>query len=296
MSMKFDSIDTGFLIAKPPFGRLILLFVLSVFCLLSGCSNLPSIKMPHPFAAWGKGDSKASLDRVPSEALEGFSLAVKAMQAGQDDVALELFKELRIIYPKLSGLWLNSGIILMKQEKYQKALPMFVEATFVNPENKVAYNQMGYCLRQLGGFEEAKNAYLEAIKLDPNYDLAHYNLGVLFELYFQDFHSAYTHFLSYQNLQKEKDPTVANWLKDLRRRANIPEPVKPEPEPVKPESVEPDSVEPEPVEPESAEPEWSVESVQPVESVQAEESVQAVKPESPPAVDNQQNNESKTLW
>ena len=221
--MIFDSFDTRFRMAKLPLGRLILLSVLSIFCLLSGCSNLPSIKVPHPFKDWGNAEGKkTSLSRIPSEALEGFSLAVKAMQEGQDEVAQELFKELQIHYPELSGPWLNSGIILIKHEEYQKALPMFEKATSINPDNKVAYNQMGYCLRQLGRFEDAKNAYLEALKIDPNYAIAHYNLGVLFELYFQDFYSAYTHFLNYQNLQSEKGPIVANWLKDLQRRANIP--------------------------------------------------------------------------
>ena len=224
MSMKFDSVDTAYLMTKSLFGRLILFSALTAFCLLSGCSNLPAIKIPKPFATGSKDKSKSP---VPSEAIAGFSLAIEAMQKGQDDKALDLFNELQINYPELSGPWLNTGIILMKQKEYQKALPMFEKATSINPNNKVAFNQLGVCLRQLGRFEEARNAYLEALKIDPGYALTHYNLGVLYELYFQDFHNAHTHFLKYQALQKEKDPTVTNWLKDLRRRANIPEPVEP---------------------------------------------------------------------
>ena len=259
--MKFDSVDTGFLMTRPPLSSLILFSVFLTFFLLSGCSSLPGIKS-NPFSSGDKKESgKAPLSRVPSEALDGFSLALKAMQEGQDDVALDLFKELQINYPELSGSWLNTGVILMKRKEFQKALPMFEKATSINPDNKVAYNQMGVCLRQLGRFEDAKSAYLEALRIDPNYALAHYNLGVLFELYFQDFYSAYTHFLNYQNLQKEEDPIVANWLKDLQRRANIPEP---EPEP------EQEAIEPEPV--------------------------QADKSEQAPKEDKQQKNERKTLW
>ena len=222
--MKFDSVDTAYLMTGSFFNRLILFTALTAVCLLSGCTNLPAIKIPMSFATGSKDNSKSP---VPSEAIAGFSLAIEAMQKGEDEEALDLFNKLQINYPELSGPWLNTGIILMKQKEYQKALPMFENATSINSENKVGFNQLGVCLRQLGRFEEAKKAYLEALKIDPDYALTHHNLGVLYELYFQDFHSAHTHFLKYQALQKEKDPTVANWLKDLRRRANIPEPAEP---------------------------------------------------------------------
>lgn len=203
--------------------RALLIFLLLIgLSLFSGCSHLklPTVLSPTDENA----EEKPALKPVAKQASEGFNLALKAMQAGEDDLALALFRELQIQYPELSGPWLNTGIILMKQEKHEEALTAFERTISINPLNKYAYNQLGLNLRQLGRFEDAKDAYKLALKIDPNYALSHYNLGVLLELYFQDLKGAYEHFLSYQNLQSEKDKTVANWIKDLRRRANIPEP------------------------------------------------------------------------
>lgn len=220
--MKSDSLQRIFLRR-----HLILCSALAVFCLLSACANFPTIKSPKFFST---ADKASESTPVAEEASEGFGLAIKAMQAGENELALALFNELQIKYPELSGPWLNTGIILMKQEKYEDALLVLEKAISVNLLNKYAYNQLGLCLRQLGRFEEAKNAYNVALSIDPNYALAHYNLGVLLELYFQDLNGAYEHFLSYQKLENDKDKTVANWIKDLRRRANIPEPVVAAPE------------------------------------------------------------------
>ncbi len=203
--------------------RALLIFLVVIgLGLFSGCSHL---KLPKILSPTDKGaEEKPTLKPVAKQASEGFNLALKAMQAGEDDLALALFRELQIQYPELSGPWLNTGIILMKQEKHEEALTAFEKTISINPLNKYAYNQLGLNLRQLGRFEDAKDAYKLALKIDPNYALSHYNLGVLLELYFQDLKGAYEHFLSYQNLQSEKDKTVDNWIKDLRRRANIPEP------------------------------------------------------------------------
>ena len=56
------------------------------------------------------------------------------------------------------------------------------------------------------------------------YARAHFNLGVLAELYMQDLNLALNHFRLYQGLQKQADQTVANWIIDLERRAPEPSP------------------------------------------------------------------------
>ena len=73
-------------------------------------------------------------------------------------------------------------------------------------------------LRSQGKFSEAKQAYQKALRIDPQYSKAHYNLGVLAELYLQDLSLALTHFQLYQSLQREPERMVGNWIKDLNRR------------------------------------------------------------------------------
>ena len=72
-------------------------------------------------------------------------------------------------------------------------------------------------LRRQGRFAEAQAAYERAISADPEYALAHYNLGVLNELYLQRIDLALLHFEYYQSLSGG-EAMVEKWIVDLRRR------------------------------------------------------------------------------
>jgi tetratricopeptide (TPR) repeat protein len=72
-------------------------------------------------------------------------------------------------------------------------------------------------LRKNGNFLEAEAAYLKAVTVNPDYALAHYNLGVLNELYLQRLDIALQNFEDYQAIVGE-DEQVEKWIADLRRR------------------------------------------------------------------------------
>ena len=58
---------------------------------------------------------------------------------------------------------------------------------------------------------------MKAVTARPDYALAHYNLGVLNELYLQRLDVALQHFEIYQSLVSE-DKQVEKWIADLKRR------------------------------------------------------------------------------
>ena len=87
----------------------------------------------------------------------------------------------------------------------------------LNPDHPGALNQRGLLYRKNGNFPEAEAAYLKAVTANPDYALAHYNLGVLNELYLQRLDVALHHFEKYQALVGD-DKQVEKWIADLRRR------------------------------------------------------------------------------
>jgi len=87
----------------------------------------------------------------------------------------------------------------------------------LNPNHPAALNQQGMLLRRNGKFIEAEAAYLKAVTASPDYALAHYNLGVLNELYLQRLDVALQHFEIYQGLVGN-DAKVEKWITDLTRR------------------------------------------------------------------------------
>ena len=73
-------------------------------------------------------------------------------------------------------------------------------------------------LREDGKFAEAEAAYRRALEADPEHSLAHYNLGVLLDLYLRRTAEALEHYEAYQASLDEPNETVARWIVDLRRR------------------------------------------------------------------------------
>ena len=146
-----------------------------------------------------------------------YEQAVAIMAAG-DYIDAELrFHEFLLQYPGYPGAHVNLAIIHSNNENDDAALNEIEAALAINPNYAEALNQKGMLLRRNGKFLEAEAAYLKAVTARPDYALAHYNLGVLNELYLQRLDVALQHFETYQELVGE-DEQVEKWITDLTRR------------------------------------------------------------------------------
>lgn len=150
-----------------------------------------------------------------------YAKALGLMSAGKDDEAFALLQKIATKTPQFSGPWVNQGIILLKQQKFADADKALQEALKVNPNNPFTFNLMGIALRGEGKFADARAAYDSALSIDPNYAKAHFNYGVLADLYLQDLPLALSHYERYQSLQSKPDPAVANWIIDLQKRTGV---------------------------------------------------------------------------
>lgn len=150
-----------------------------------------------------------------------FARALTLMKDGNDAEALPLLQQIAAKVPQFSGPLVNQGVILLKQEKYADAEAVLRNALKVNPRSPYAQNLLGIALRQQGKFADARTAYEAALALDPGYGKAHFNLGVLADLYLQDLPLALAHYEKYQSLQAKPDPAVANWIVDLQKRTGV---------------------------------------------------------------------------
>jgi tetratricopeptide (TPR) repeat protein len=85
-----------------------------------------------------------------------------------------------------------------------------------------ALTGLGLVYRNTGRFELAEEAYRSALAADPVYAPALLNLGILLDLYLQQPASALEQYQNYQASLAEPDPKVANWIRDVARRAGVP--------------------------------------------------------------------------
>ena len=141
-----------------------------------------------------------------------------AVMAGGDFLDAELrFKEFLMRYPAFPGAHVNLAIIHSNNGDDEAAQAAIDAALAIDADYAPALNQQGLLFRKNGKFLEAEAAYLKAVTASPDYALAHYNLGVLYELYLQRLDVALLHFEDYQELVGGDDQ-VEKWIADLRRR------------------------------------------------------------------------------
>lgn len=155
------------------------------------------------------------------QALNDYFAGVQLMKAGKFDDALLVFQQIAAQHPKLSGPHVNQALILYRQQKPDEAMEVLDRALKVNDRNPFAWNLRGMILRERGKFADARVAYERALAIDANYAKAHFNMGILSDLYLQDLRLALSHYERYQALQRKPDKAVGNWINDLRNRLGI---------------------------------------------------------------------------
>ena len=144
--------------------------------------------------------------------------AVVTLKGGKTELALELLKQVSSDAPDKPYIFTNLGLAYFKLQKLDLAEQAFQEAVKRNDYDAVAHNHLGILHRHKGAFEEARKHYQRAIDIDSNYALAYLNLGILFDIYFQDLVKALQHYQKYQALISEENPQVTGWIADIERR------------------------------------------------------------------------------
>jgi len=184
--------------------------------LLGACASGPQTTDER--AVPGDGES-GMVREVSPEAITLYEQAVASMAAG-DTIDAELrFQEFLLRFPDYPGAHVNLAIIFAGRDDLQAAENSLTDALIIDPGQPQALNLLGTLLRRQGKFSEAESAYSKAVTADPDYALAHYNLGVLNDLYLRRLDTALTHYARYQELVGE-DEQVTRWIADLERRIN----------------------------------------------------------------------------
>jgi len=192
------------------------LLIPATILIVAGCAS-PGPKTADSRDLGARGGADQVLPQIPPQALTMFEQAISVMASG-DFVDAELrLKEFLLLYPSYPGAYVNLAIIHAQNGNDQAAQESVDKALALDPAHAAALNQQGMLLRVNGKFLEAEAAYLKAVTSSPDYALAHYNLGVLNELYLQRLDVALQHYEAYQKIVGG-DKQVGKWIVDLTRR------------------------------------------------------------------------------
>lgn len=154
---------------------------------------------------------------ISPETRQRYATALRLVKVGSDKAALPLFAKIKQTDKTLSGPYVNTGLIYLRQKKWDGAEKEFREAIKRKPDNPTALAMLGYLEKRQARYADARKHYEQALSIQSDYADAHLDLGILCDIYLQDLSCALDHYQEYQRLNG-KDKKVNNWVIDLKER------------------------------------------------------------------------------
>jgi len=180
----------------------------------AGASILPAgAPTPNPYL-----QNKPSVSR---QAQQNFTDATRAIRNKQWAQAESLLQKVLAENNKLSGAYLNLGLVYRAQKEDKRAEQAFNDAITANHTNLDAYNQLAILQREAGNFSGAEINYKKALSLWPFHAESHKNIAILYDLYMGKSAEALPHYEAYLQLLGGEDKQATSWIADLQRRLGI---------------------------------------------------------------------------
>lgn len=180
----------------------------------AGASILPAGPVtPNPYL-----QNKPS---VSKQAQQHFADASRAMRNKQWAQAESLLQKVIAENAKLSGAYLNLGLVYRAQKEDKRAEQAFNDAIAANHTNLDAYNQLAILQRESGNFFGAETNYKKALSVWPFHPESHKNIAILYDLYMGKSTEALPHYEAYLQLLGGEDKQASSWIADLQRRLGL---------------------------------------------------------------------------
>ncbi|MGB5819653.1 MAG: tetratricopeptide repeat protein [Saonia sp.] len=120
-------------------------------------------------------------EKSPSKSAEIVkNVALIYTQLGQDDKALEAYKDARANAPKDVNLILSEANLHFKLGDKEKFKELMAEATEIAPDNPDLFYNIGVVNMEQGNIEEARASYKKALEINPGYTNAQLNLSTTY--------------------------------------------------------------------------------------------------------------------
>ena len=141
--------------------------------------------------------------------------AITALNNNKLDLAESILKEMLKNRKDLAGPWTNLGLVYLKKSDTTRATKALEQALQLNPKQPYALNLMGLIEYNQGNVQKAAGYYEAALLNKPDYANAHYNLALLYDIFYQDIPKAVEHYQQYMELTKHQDKETEVWLQQL---------------------------------------------------------------------------------
>ncbi len=118
---------------------------------------------------------------LPNDGAPYFNIGQCHRRLGEDDKAMELYREALAVDPKYGDAHNLMGFVFENKKNYSEALKSYMKAVKYNPKNSKYLFRVAYLLHyKLERFDEALSYYEKVIQLRPEDVETYFNIGYLY--------------------------------------------------------------------------------------------------------------------
>jgi Tfp pilus assembly protein PilF len=177
--------------------------VLIAIIFVASCTNTPQNK------------SKTKSTMTPVE-IKQYQEALTNLKSGELEKATSALTKLTQAHPTHMGAAINLAIAYYKNKKLDDASRILASAKKINANIPEVLNLSGLIAVEKGEYNLAEKDYLAAIANKKNYADAHYNLALVYDIFYQDFAKAVSQYEQYLALTGNSDKDTLNWVSELK--------------------------------------------------------------------------------
>lgn len=146
-----------------------------------------------------------------------FNAAVEMLEREEYAKAIDLLKAVTGRNASFSAPYINMGIAYSRIGDMEKAEESLEKALEINDRHPVTRNELGLVYRKTGRYREARELYQSTLSMYPGFLPTRKNLGVLCDIYMQDYACALHQYEEYLK-RVPGDEKVKIWVADVKSR------------------------------------------------------------------------------
>lgn len=160
-------------------------------------------------------NTKTIQNSLNSSELERYQKAITALNKNNPGNAKPLLIKLSKSQPELTAIWFNLALAHYQLNDLNDAESSLEQALTINPNDPQALVLKGVIETKKGNINQAEALYSKALSHKDDFANAHYNLALLYDIYYQDISLAVKHYQRYLELTDYSDKQTAVWFEEL---------------------------------------------------------------------------------
>lgn len=145
-----------------------------------------------------------------------FQQALESIKTNNLPNAEKILKKLSDKLGASTSISANLALTYYKLQRYELAEEQINRAIAVNEADAETHNIAGLIAIEMKKHQAAETHYKRALALSPEFANAHYNIALLYDIYFQDIPNAYKHYQKYLSLVGDSDKETKEWVDQLQ--------------------------------------------------------------------------------